>query len=88
MWHVSIACQGKRGPELVSSLDKPTKRFMVELARSLLEGVGDGQDYLGAGDCAIHFRRSLSPVEIAGLPQEWLAIEAVDMAGELTPVDL
>ena len=88
MWHVSIACQGKNGPVLISSLDTQTKRYMVNLAASLLEGVGSGENFAGAGDVAIHFRRALSYHEIEKLTHEWLAIPAIDMAGDLKALNI
>ena len=80
MWHASIACQGKHGPVNVKDLDDQTRNFIVKLGQSLLEGVGSGEWYVKFGECAIHVRKMLSYHEVEGLPAEWLAIPAVDMA--------
>ncbi len=80
MWHASIAAHNKRGVIDSADLTGAQMVFMAELGKSLLNGVGTGQDYeLWKGPC-FHFRRQLSDSELQLLSAEWLAIPAVDMA--------
>ena len=78
------------GPIAMTALeqqpDRPLLRKAVEVAHRIMRGVGTPPDQLGAGDIAVHLRRALTPKEIAKLTPEWLAIEAVHVAGHVRPI--
>lgn len=83
MWHASISLQHRAaGPLPVDRLSRPTRTKLIHFGRRLLRGVGEREEHVEwePGGVAIHVRRPLTQEEIAGLPVEWLANPAVDLA--------
>lgn len=81
VWHASIALlRNGKLPKAVAAWTAWEKAQAWNLAASLLNGVGTGQNYSKDGGIAVHLRRRLSEAELALLSQEWLAIPAVDEA--------
>ncbi len=82
MWHASVAVLDEgMNPRILSSVRRLD--LAKRVARGLLHGVGGAvPDRLDVGDVVVHLRRPLSEREIASLDPGWLAIPAVDLAGE------
>ena len=79
MWHVSIAwVRNGKLPRSVESWPAREKTAALELAKDLLNGVGEGKIDYKDGPTAVHLRKRLHASEIAMLSPEWLAIPAVD----------
>ena len=80
MWHASVSFR-RHNWVLVPTAEWTlrTMRRAEEIAERALRGVGAGASRWDTKKVALHFRRSLSDEEIAGLDPAWCAIPAVDM---------
>ena len=82
MWHVSVSVwRNGRGPlpcrQWTGSEFSSARKF----AKKQLAGVGQDTPFLKTGDIAIHFRKMLTPNEIAMLDPEWMKLTPIDEAG-------
>lgn len=79
MWHASVALRGPAGPVPTLDVGRKDRRLAQEIARRLVEGVGEGEIIEHTKGVAFHARRRLTDTELAKLDPAWLAIPAVDM---------
>jgi hypothetical protein len=61
MWHASVAVLPSR------KLSAATKRIAIATAKVMLAGVGQGTPIVDQTEVAIHYQRSLTDEELAGL---------------------
>lgn len=82
VWHASISLQDlrRRRPVPVADWDARAWEKARTKLRTLLAGVGTGEDVRERGDVALHLKRRLSDGELARLDPAWLANPAVDGA--------
>jgi hypothetical protein len=64
-----------------SQLSSGQRKCAIEYAKSLLFGVGAMPSNVEQNELAFHYRKAVSPEEIARLPQAWCAIPAIDAGG-------
>ena len=83
MWHASVAVLDvERGKTLaIARLSEMNKRIVIATAKAMLRGVGQVPSAVEQFELAIHYRRSLTDEELAGLPNEWCAIPPRDEGG-------
>ncbi len=83
MWHASVAVLDvERGKTLhIARLSETNKRIVIATAKALLHGVGQVPSAVEQFELAIHYRRSLTDEELAGLPAAWCAIAPRDEGG-------
>ncbi len=83
VWHTSVAALDVRRQRTYrsSQLSSGQRKCLIEYAKLLLSGVGTMPSKVEQHELAFHYRKAVSPEEIAQLPEWWCAIEAVDMAG-------
>jgi hypothetical protein len=83
VWHASVALLNvAKGKTLrVDNLSEMNKAILIETAKSLLCDVGQLPSTVEQFELAIHYRRSLTDVELSGLPAAWCAIAPVDEGG-------
>lgn len=82
MWHASVAYMYDRGPIPTAKLHRRKFELLKQVAKELLEGVGENPSKLEQYEVAIHYRKTLTEREIARLSMDWCAIPAIDESGE------
>jgi hypothetical protein len=65
----------------VAKLSEMNKMILIEMSKTLLHEVGQLPSTVEQWELAIHYRRSLTDLELAGLPAAWCAIAPVDEGG-------
>ena len=65
----------------VARLSEMNKRIVIDTAKALLRDVGQVPSAVEQFELAIHYRRSLTDEELAGLPAAWCAIPPRDEGG-------
>ena len=83
MWHASIAELDMRRQRTTpaAELAPATKRLIVRAAKALLSDVGQMPSMVEQFVLAIHYRRAVTDLEIALLPEWWCHVPAVHQAG-------
>jgi hypothetical protein len=65
----------------VDKISDANKRLLIAASKSLLTGVGRIPSAIEQFQVAIHYRRTLTDEELAGLPAAWCAIPPIDEGG-------